>query len=141
VLSNHEVVIAIPADIPAIRADRTLLGQVLVNLLENAAKFAPAGTEIRVQAQRTGNDVRIDVIDHGPGIPAADRERVFDMFYRIDEHEKRQGSGLGLAICKGFVAAMGGTIQVLPAAEVTGQEDAGTIMSMALAALPANESA
>jgi two-component system sensor histidine kinase KdpD len=141
VLSNHEVVTAIPADIPAIRADRTLLGQVLVNLLENAAKFAPAGTEVRVHAQRTGNDVRIDVIDHGPGIPAADRERVFDMFYRIDEHEKRQGSGLGLAICKGFVAAMGGTIQVLPASEVTGREGAGTIISITLAAQPANESA
>jgi len=106
-----------------------LLGQVLINLLENAAKFSPPGSEIRVVARRDGSEVCIDVMDRGPGIPVADRERVFDVFYRIDEHEKRQGSGLGLSICKGFVEAMGGTIRAL-----AGPDEAGTVISVRLAA-------
>jgi two-component system sensor histidine kinase KdpD len=107
-LADHEIVTAIPAEVPPVRADRTLLGQVLVNLLENAAKFSPAGSEIRVGARRDGGEVCIDITDQGPGIPIADRERVFDVFYRIEEHEKRQGSGLGLSICKGFVERIAG---------------------------------
>ena len=128
-LATHEIVTAIPADVPPVRADRTLLGQVLINLLENAAKFSPAGSQIQVAARRDGGEVCIDVMDRGPGIPVADRERVFDVFYRIDEHEKRQGSGLGLSICKGFVEAMGGTIRAL-----AGPDEVGTVISVRLAA-------
>ena len=90
-----------------------LFEQVLFNLLDNAAKYAPAGTEIRVTARRDGNTVRLSVIDEGPGVPPADLDRIFEKFYRgqgVDN--RRAGTGLGLAICRGFIEAMGGTITV-----------------------------
>jgi two-component system sensor histidine kinase KdpD len=88
-----------------------LLEQVLFNLLDNAAKYAPPGTEIRLEARRVGREVRVRLLDEGDGIPPADLERIFDKFYRVQAADrKRAGTGLGLAICRGFVAAMGGTI-------------------------------
>jgi two-component system sensor histidine kinase KdpD len=110
-LMAHEVETRIAADLPAVRADRTLLGQVLVNLLENAAKFAPAGSPIRVEARAGQGRIHIAVIDQGPGIPAAERARVFDLFQRAEQRDSGvAGAGLGLSICKGFVEAMGGSI-------------------------------
>ena len=69
------------------------------------------GTEIRIQARNVGGGVRLDVLDEGEGIPLGDLERIFDKFYRVHAADrKRAGTGLGLAICRGFMAAMGGTI-------------------------------
>jgi two-component system sensor histidine kinase KdpD len=91
--------------------DVVLFEQVLFNLLDNAGKYTPAGSLIRLQAQQEGEIVRLQIIDEGEGIPAADRERIFDKFYRIHAADRRRaGTGLGLAICRGFVEAMGGTI-------------------------------
>jgi len=111
VLSTHEVSTSLPPDLPAVRADRTLLGQVLVNLIENAAKYAP-GSPIEVAASvRTDGRVRIAVIDSGPGIAEADRTSVFQLFHRSTSGDTAvAGAGAGLAICKGFVEAMGGSI-------------------------------
>ncbi len=100
-----------------IRADATALQQALLNLLDNALKHAPRGTSVRVALERVpGNDrrVRIAVSDSGPGIPAEDRERVFERFYRRGSELRRetQGVGLGLAIVRHVVEGHGGRVWV-----------------------------
>ena len=91
--------------------DVVLMEQVLFNLLDNAAKYAPTGSKIAIRAQRDGNSVVLEVSDEGEGIPPADCERIFDKFFRVHHTDRqRVGTGLGLAICRGFVEAMGGTI-------------------------------
>ena len=120
-LEAHEIAVDLPSDLPPIRADRTLLGQVLVNLLENASKFSPDQTPIRIRAGVVQDRVRLAVSDQGPGIPSEQRSRVFDLFQRADQRDGDVGgAGLGLAICKGFVEAMGGTISVLDSREASG---------------------
>jgi two-component system sensor histidine kinase KdpD len=91
--------------------DMVLFEQVLFNLLDNAAKYSVPGSGITICAWRDGDQVRIQVLDEGDGIPANDLERVFDKFYRVRGADRqRAGTGLGLAICRGFVEAMQGTI-------------------------------
>jgi two-component system sensor histidine kinase KdpD len=87
------------------------LEQAVFNLLDNAAKYAPAGSTIAVRGWRDGGHAMLSVVDEGPGIPPDDLERVFDSFYRVRKTDHvPAGTGLGLAICRGFVEAMGGTI-------------------------------
>jgi two-component system sensor histidine kinase KdpD len=113
ILAGHRVETALAPDLPMVKLDPVLFEQVLFNLLDNAAKYACAGTTIRIDARRDGATVSLRVIDEGPGIPEADKERVFDKFYRIRKSDsQRAGTGLGLAICRGFVEAMAGTIEV-----------------------------
>jgi two-component system sensor histidine kinase KdpD len=102
--------ISIAPDLPPIRGDANLLGQVLFNLIDNAHKYGgPAGAIIH--ARREGGDVVITVTDEGPGVKAADLERIFEKFYRSGRVDGRKaGTGLGLSICRGLVGAMGGTI-------------------------------
>lgn len=129
-LEGHEVAINVGANVSSARADRTLLGQVLVNLLENAAKFAPSGTQIRVDARREDSSVMLAVRDEGPGIPETERARVFDLFYRVEQRDSGVGgSGLGLSICKGFIEAMGGTIRA-----DAGADGKGTLIEVTLEA-------
>jgi two-component system sensor histidine kinase KdpD len=111
IVADHRVELDFAPDLPLLKADYLLLEQVLFNLLDNAAKFAPVGTMIRVVGRRDGDFVALRVEDEGPGIPEAERERIFDKFYRVHAQDRqRAGTGLGLAICRGFVEAMGGTI-------------------------------
>ncbi|MFZ1510010.1 MAG: ATP-binding protein, partial [Tabrizicola sp.] len=113
VLRAHELSAELAPNLPLILADGVLLEQVLVNILDNAAKYAPGGSRITVAAQLVGVRLELSVTDHGPGIPPADQAHVFDMFYRVAGGDRqRAGTGLGLAICKGLVEAMGGTIRV-----------------------------
>ena len=111
-LSAHRLRTALGDDLPMVPLDFVLAEQVLVNVLENAAKFAPPGTGIAVRASNEEGQITIRVEDEGPGIPEADLPRVFDRFFRapIGDH-RPAGVGLGLAVCKGFVEAMDGTIQ------------------------------
>ncbi|MFO1151536.1 MAG: DUF4118 domain-containing protein [Alsobacter sp.] len=110
---DHHVALRLAPGLPLFDLDPVLLEQVIANLVENAAKFAPPGSSIRVAAGPTpegGAEIR--VADSGPGIPAAERERVFDLFYQVRAGDHRPaGSGVGLSICRGFVAALGGTIE------------------------------
>jgi two-component system sensor histidine kinase KdpD len=101
-------------DLPLQYVDPTRLAQVLWNLLENARKYASSRMAIRVEARGTRNEVLIGVADRGPGIPAEEREKIFQHFYRLerDQRTQTQGSGLGLAICQGIVQAHGGRIWV-----------------------------
>ncbi len=111
VLASHRIDVDLPGGNPLVRVDDVLLEQVLFNLLDNAAKYAPAGTTIGIRAWREGPSVMLQVLDEGPGIPAADLERVFDKFYRVRKADHvRAGTGLGLAISRGFVEIMRGTI-------------------------------
>ena len=88
-----------------------LTEQVMFNLFDNAAKYAPQGSRIEVAAVRQNGFVAIRVLDEGDGIPEADLERIFDKFYRVRRADRqRAGTGLGLAICRGFVEAMGGRL-------------------------------
>ena len=91
-----------------------LIGQAVANVLENAAKYAPAGSTIRIEAATRGPMVRLRIVDQGTGIPDAEREKVFDLFYRVGEGDRRpSGTGLGLAIVRGFVEAHGGHVRAL----------------------------
>jgi two-component system, OmpR family, sensor histidine kinase KdpD len=111
VLAGHRVTIDLAAELPLLKLDPVLFEQVLFNLLDNAAKYGPIGSEITVRARQRGGTVEVQVLDEGEGIPPADLERVFDKFYRVQATDRqRAGTGLGLAICRGFVTAMGGTI-------------------------------
>lgn len=107
--------------LPLLRADPVLLEQVFFNLLDNACKYSPEGSAITVWARRQKDRIAIEVCDLGPGIPVADRERVFDMFYRVQAGDSQTaGTGLGLAICRGIIEAHGGTIQARAGLDETG---------------------
>ncbi|RWB96839.1 MAG: sensor histidine kinase KdpD [Mesorhizobium sp.] len=111
IIGEHKAEIDIPADLPMLRLDPVLFEQALFNLLDNAAKYAPPGSTIRLQGWADNGSVMLQVMDEGPGIPRADLERVFDTFYRVRKGDQvRAGTGLGLSICRGFIEAMGGTI-------------------------------
>ncbi len=111
VLGDRPVALDLPGDLPLVQVDPVLLEQVLFNLLDNAAKYAPTGTAIRLAAEAAGGKVCLRVMDEGDGIPPDDVERIFDKFYRIRAADRqRAGTGLGLAIARGFVEVMGGTI-------------------------------
>lgn len=112
ITAGHYVETALPGDLPMLRLDPVLFEQVLFNLIDNAAKYAPAGSAITIRARQDDGVVVIEVVDEGPGLPLTDLERVFDSFYRVRKGDQvRAGTGLGLAICRGFVEAMGGTIE------------------------------
>ncbi|GGH44911.1 DUF4118 domain-containing protein [Frigidibacter albus] len=124
-LRGHVLETDVPDLLPLVLADGMLLEQVLVNVLDNAAKYAPIGSAISIAARRVAAQVELSVADTGPGIPPDERARVFDMFYRVSEGDRqRAGTGLGLAICKGLIEAMGGTIR----AESASPDGSGTRM-------------
>ena len=121
IASQHTVAVEIPADLPMVNVDPVLFEQVLFNLIDNAAKYAPDGTTIALKGWADGASVMLQVIDEGPGIPAEDLERVFDSFYRVRKGDQvRAGTGLGLSICRGFIEAMGGNISAANRQDRTG---------------------
>jgi two-component system, OmpR family, sensor histidine kinase KdpD len=98
-------------DMPMVEIDPVLFEQVLFNLLDNAGKYAPAGTTVRIQNRCDQETVALQVLDEGEGIPAVDLEHIFDKFYRVQKADHvRAGTGLGLAISRGFIEAMHGTV-------------------------------
>lgn len=111
-LAAHRVVRDLPADLPEMSGDAVLLEQVVTNILDNAAKYAPAGSQVRLSAEAAGERLTLAIADEGPGIPEGDRAHVFDMFFRVRAGDGRPGgTGLGLAIAKGIVDAHGGSIR------------------------------
>jgi signal transduction histidine kinase/ActR/RegA family two-component response regulator len=100
-------------DIGPVNADELRLKQILLNLLSNAVKFTPAGGTVKVSARRDGDEVLIQVVDSGVGIPAADQDRIFDSFQQAGRSASRvEGTGLGLTLCKRIVELHGGQIGV-----------------------------
>jgi two-component system sensor histidine kinase KdpD len=110
-LGKRKIETQIPDDLPPVMLDMALMTQVLVNLLDNALKYAPPDTGMDINARIDRGKLALEVCDRGPGVPEADLKRVFDKFYRIPVPEGAGGTGLGLAICKGIVEAHGGTIR------------------------------
>jgi two-component system sensor histidine kinase KdpD len=100
--------------VPILYVDPILIEQVLVNILDNAAKYSPAGGRIEIAAVQDGERVSVRVSDEGPGIPPEARDTVFDVFYRVRAGDKQAaGTGLGLSICRGLIEAHGGEIEAL----------------------------
>lgn len=110
VLEPFKVKVTVPDDMPMIWADSALIEQVLVNLIDNAAKYSLHEKDIEIEAAMEGKSVRFSVLDRGIGVPKEDLNRIFDKFYRVPHLTKISGTGLGLAICKGIVEAHGGRI-------------------------------
>ena len=128
-LRTHHVTADLPDSLPMVLADEVLLEQVLVNVLDNAAKYAPTGSTIGLAARAADARLELAITDTGPGIPPSEQMRVFDMFYRVNEGDRqRAGTGLGLAICKGLTEAMGGTIR----AETASPDGKGTRIVVSL---------
>ncbi|MEO7050839.1 MAG: ATP-binding protein [Rhodanobacter sp.] len=112
-----------------------LIEQALFNVLENAAHFSPLGDIVRIEAAVMDDQLQIDVIDHGPGIPPEQRARIFDMFYSVARGDcGNKGTGLGLSICRGMIGAHGGGVLALPT------EGGGTTIRITLPLPPAPES-
>jgi two-component system sensor histidine kinase KdpD len=109
-LKGRPVRVDVPADLPLVSVDPVLMEQLLVNLLENAVKHTPAGTEIAVSAAADPGGLAIEVADRGRGLPAGEEERIFERFFRRSEAGVA-GVGLGLAICRAIARAHGGTLR------------------------------
>lgn len=127
-LTGLEVELSMPEPSPLLYAQGVLIEQALVNVLDNAARFSPAGGTIHIKMTNDDKRITITVCDQGPGIPESERERVFDMFYtatRGDRHN--QGTGLGLAICRGLLQAHGGDVSAL-----AGLQGRGTCIELSL---------
>ena len=111
ILARHNVEVDTAADLPMLDLDPVLFEQALFNLLDNAAKYSPPDTKIRIEAWQEDSTVKLTVSDEGPGIPAHEIDRIFEKFHRADKQDQVQaGTGLGLAISRGFIEAMGGSL-------------------------------
>jgi two-component system sensor histidine kinase KdpD len=112
-LAHHPIDVRIPSDLPLARMDSARIKEVLVHLLENAAKYSPAGAPIRITAEAKDKDrmLTISIADRGPGIDDFEQALVFEKFYRgRNQRVQVHGTGMGLAICKAIVEAHGGRL-------------------------------
>jgi signal transduction histidine kinase len=109
---SHRLELAVDTDLGSVGTDPARLYQILANLVENACKYAPDGTTVRVGAGRRGGEVVVSVADQGPGIPPEERERVFERFYQVDQSTTRRagGVGLGLYLCRRLAATIGAEV-------------------------------
>lgn len=110
-LNGHQVRTNFQPDLPLVLLDGVLMEQVLINLLENALKYAPPSTGIELSATVSDHELVFEVADRGPGVPSGDEQRIFDKFYRAGP-AREGGVGLGLTICRGIIEAHGGRIWV-----------------------------
>lgn len=111
-LADRPIELDVPSDLPWPQVDGALIEQLLVNLIENAVRYTPAGSPITIAARCTAAGTRLSVADRGPGIPADRREHVFAKFYRGEGHRHAAGAGLGLAICRAIAHLHGGDVHV-----------------------------
>ena len=122
-LKDRPLDVQLAPDLPPISVDGVQIQQVLVNLLDNAIKFSPAGSQIRLAASMKGTDLEVRVSNAGEGVPADQLDRIFDRFYRPQSGDSSRppGTGLGLAICKSIIEAHGGQIlaRSVPGGETT----------------------
>jgi two-component system sensor histidine kinase KdpD len=110
---GHVVEASVPDGATVVTTDEPMIRQVLANLLENAAQHDRGAQPIRVEASLHPRRLELRVIDHGVGVPEAERQRIFEPYQRLKQGTQRKaGTGLGLVICKGFVEALGGTIRL-----------------------------
>ncbi|HEY1066473.1 MAG TPA: sensor histidine kinase KdpD, partial [Pirellulales bacterium] len=108
-LRGRAVRVSIADDLPPVPIDGLLIQQVLVNLLDNAVKFTPAGSTLSLDAAAAGEELRLELADEGPGLPPGEETRIFEKFHRVEGYG-RPGAGVGLAICRAIVELHGGRI-------------------------------
>jgi two-component system sensor histidine kinase KdpD len=111
-LEGRRVDVEVSPNLPLVGIDALLVEQLLVNLLENAVRYTPPGSEIAVTAREVAHGVQIEVADRGPGVPRSEHELVFEKFHRLPGGARSAGAGLGLAICKAIAQLHGGRIHV-----------------------------
>jgi len=111
VIADHQLRTEVPDDLPPVFLDYVEIDQVLSNLVENAAKYTPAGTEISIGVRRLGPEIEIEVADRGPGIRPEDLPHLFDAFFRAARPDQPRGTGLGLAVARGLIEAHDGRIR------------------------------
>ncbi|WP_028218113.1 sensor histidine kinase [Paraburkholderia oxyphila] len=138
-LGERKVQARVPPDLPLVQLDAVLVERLFANLLENAAKYTPAGTPLTIDASMLQEEahryVRVEVCDSGPGLPAGMESRVFDKFTRGEKESALPGMGLGLAICRAIVEAHGGRIGASNRTDMAGQVLGASFWFM----LPADE--
>jgi two-component system sensor histidine kinase KdpD len=113
--ANHSIEVSLERELPSARVDANLLAEVLYSLIDNAAKYSPAGSTIKISARRAEDEmILLTVEDQGRGIPQEAREKVFDKFFRVtaDNVHQPKGLGMGLSIARGIIAAHGGRIWI-----------------------------
>jgi two-component system sensor histidine kinase KdpD len=110
ILQPRRIVVEIPADLPQVAVDFTLMEQAIFHVLENAAKYTPPTTTVTITGEAHFGGVAIKISDDGPGFPPEDSEKIFTKFFRASAATSSNGTGLGLAICRGFIEAQGATI-------------------------------
>ena len=113
-MREREVALVVAPDLPRVRIDKQRIAEAIRHLLENAGKYSPAGTSIRVTAERTGESIRVSIADQGPGIDDFEQSLIFDKFYRGRGQRGLQGTGMGLPIAKAIIEGMAAQ-SVLPA--------------------------
>ena len=109
---DGHVAVDVPETLPRVTTDPALLERALANIIDNALAWSPDGSPVRVEAGLAGGGVHVRVVDRGPGIAAADRDRVFQPFQRLGDRSNGAGVGLGLAVARGFIAAVGAELTV-----------------------------
>jgi len=113
ILKQHRIEVRLPPDLPLVRFDALLIERVLVNLLENAAKYTPAGSTVTIAAEAVADYLSVSVSDNGPGLPIGREDAVFEKFTRGHRESATPGVGLGLAICRAIIESHGGKIRGL----------------------------
>lgn len=108
--AHDTVLVDVPEDLRLVLADRGLLERVLVNLLDNAVQHGASSSPIEIRAYVLSQSAKIEIIDHGPGVSAEQRERLFIPFQRLDDRSTATGVGLDLSVARGFAEAMGGAL-------------------------------
>jgi two-component system sensor histidine kinase KdpD len=110
--TSNQIEVDVPESLPMVLADAALLERAVANMVSNARAWSPAGLPVKIQAGQIGSSIDLRIMDRGPGVPVADRERIFLPFQRMGDRSHDAGVGLGLAIAKGFIEAMGARLSV-----------------------------
>jgi len=126
-----QVIVEMPAALPEVRVDPAILERVIANVTANALRYSPAGSPPLLTASALADRVELRIVDRGPGIPEADRDRIFVPFQRLGDTDNTTGVGLGLALSRGLTEAMGGTL------DPEDTPGGGLTMAISLPAVPA----
>ncbi len=109
---SHDLVTELASGLPTIDSDEGKIHQIITNLVDNACKYTPDGTQVEVRCEQEGEGVTVTVADQGEGIPSVEHEKIFDRFYQVDQSSTRKvgGTGLGLYLCRRLAESLGGRI-------------------------------